>query len=189
MGLACTMSESLGSLQPGSLTMKKIAFAVLLFVSSGLKSAEPGCSLDQLKANATTCDRNQVSVEDKAAYVDFRVKEVAGLQPDDVKSFLESLKKSVKAGEKGYLCNVARYPLRYFENKKRKSVNGPVQFLKKYKLIFTDNVKHAIESQQYQDLFVDSEGIMLGNGEVWISGIVEKTTPPKTDIKIIAINN
>jgi hypothetical protein len=30
---------------------------------------------------------------------------------------------------------------------------------------------------------------MLGNGEVWISGIVEKITPPKTYIKIIAINN
>jgi hypothetical protein len=61
--------------------------------------------------------------------------------------------------------------------------------VKNYKAIFTDKVKHTIENQQYQDLFVDSEGIMLGNGEVWISGIVEKTTPPKTDIKIIAINN
>jgi hypothetical protein len=117
------------------------------------------------------------------------VKEVAGLQPDDVKSFLESLKKSVEAEDKVYLSNIARYPLRYFENKKRKSVNGPAQFVKNYKAIFTDKVKHTIENQQYQDLFVDSEGIMLGNGEVWISGIVEKITPPKTDIKIIAINN
>lgn len=119
MGLAHTMSESFGSVQRGSLTMKKIAFAVLLFVSSGLASAEPRCSLDQLKANATTCDRNQVSVQDKVAYLDFRVKEVAGLQPDDVKSFLDSLKKSVKAEDKVYLSNVARYPLRYFEHKKR----------------------------------------------------------------------
>lgn len=102
MGLAYIMRESFGSLPLGSLTMKKMAFAVLLFVSSGLASAEPGCSLDQLKANATTCDRNQISVQDKAAYVDFRVKEVAGLQPDDVKSFLDSLKKSVKAEDKVY---------------------------------------------------------------------------------------
>lgn len=168
---------------------KEIALALLLLVSSGSASAEPGCRLDQLKADSTTCDRKQVSVQDKAAYVDFRVKEVAGLQPDDVKSFLESLKKSVEAEDKVYLSNVARYPLRYFENKKRKSVNGPAQFVKKYKAIFTDKVKHTIENQQYQDLFVDSEGIMLGNGEVWISGIVEKTTPPKTLIKIIAVNN
>ncbi|CAE6878834.1 hypothetical protein R69746_08896 [Paraburkholderia aspalathi] len=34
-----------------------------------------------------------------------------------------------------------------------------------------------------------TEGIMLGNGEVWVSGIVEKTTPQRTNIKIIAINN
>jgi hypothetical protein len=169
--------------------MKKIAIAVLLLVGSGLASAEPGCSLDQLKANSTTCDRNQVSVQDKAAYVDFRVREVAGLQPDDVKSFLDSLKKAVESDDKAYLSDVARYPLRYFESKKRRSVKGPAQFSKKYKVIFTDKVKRAIENQQYQDLFVDSEGIMLGNGEMWISGIVEKTTPPKTDIKIIAINN
>ncbi|NIF53069.1 hypothetical protein F3J19_13330 [Burkholderia sp. Ax-1724] len=64
-----------------------------------------------------------------------------------------------------------------------------MQFKKKYKVIFTDKIKHAIENQQYQDLFIDSDGIMLGSGEVWVSGIVEKSTPPKTDIKIIAINN
>lgn len=131
-----------------------------------MASAEPGCSFDQLKANATTCDRNLVSVQDKAAYVDFRVKEVDRLQPGDVKYFLDSLKKSVKAEDTVYLSNVAQYPLRYSENKKRKSLNGPVQYLRKYRVIFTDKVKRTIENQQYQDLFVDYEGIMLGNGEV-----------------------
>lgn len=103
--------------------------------------------------------------------------------------FLDSLKKAVESDDKAYLSDVAQYPLRYFESKKRGSVRGPAQFSKKYKVIFTDKIKRAIENQQYQDLFVNSEGIMLGNGEVWISGIVENTTPPKTDIKIIAINN
>ncbi|CAE6859828.1 hypothetical protein R69746_07757 [Paraburkholderia aspalathi] len=158
MGLAYTMSESFGSLQPGSLTMKKTALAALLLINSGLASAEPGCNLDQLKTNSTTCDRNQVSVQDKTSYVDFRVKEVARLRPDDVQSFLDSLKNAVESNDKVYLSNVARYPLRYFEHKKRRSVRDPAQFLKKYKNIFTNKVKHAIESQQYQNLSVDSEG-------------------------------
>ncbi|CAJ0684602.1 hypothetical protein LMG18091_00211 [Ralstonia wenshanensis] len=60
--------------------------------------------------------------------------------------------------------------------------------MKAYPMIFNPRVKAAIDAQRFEDVFVSYRGIMIGNGEVWISGISERGRSKPT-IKIISINN
>lgn len=86
------------------------------------------------------------------------------------------------------LSQLIRYPLRTHTPKGEGSVRTPAAFKKAYTLIFDAKVKHAIETHRFEDLFVSYRGLMVGNGEVWISGIVDPATG-KTTIKIITINS
>jgi hypothetical protein len=126
----------------------------------------------------------------KAAESEFRrtLEEQAGLNLDETRMFFDCIKIAVKHDDKDTLSQLIRYPLRTHTAKGKHSIQTPMAFKKAYPLIFNATVKHAIEVQRFEDLFVSYRGLMIGNGEVWISGIVEPTSG-KTTLKIIAINN
>ena len=102
--------------------------------------------------------------------------------------FFDCLKIATMHDDGDTLSQLLRYPLRTGSSKREIIIRTPAAFKKAYPMIFDAKVKHAIETQRFEDLFVSYRGLMVGNGEVWISGIVDPTSG-KTIIKIIAINN
>lgn len=69
------------------------------------------------------------------------------------------------------------------------TIRTPKTFIAHYDQIITPDVAEVVEKQQYEDLFVNYKGAMLGNGEVWIAGICKDKTCSQTDIKIRTIQN
>ena len=55
--------------------------------------------------------------------------------------------------------------------------------------LFNDKVVNAVTGQDYGTLFVNQDGIMFGDGELWISGICLDDTCADVFVNIIAINN
>lgn len=109
----------------------------------------------------------------------------AGLDLLDARAFFACLKIASRRDDKDTLSQLIRYPLRI---NGRKTVRTPAEFKRAYPTIFNSKVKRAIKAQQFEDLFVSYRGLMVGGGEVWISGVAT-SSPGKTPIKIIAINN
>lgn len=114
--------------------------------------------------------------------------EQAGLDFDEAKLFFDCLKDATKRDDKTALSRLVQYPLRIHALDRASTIATPVAFRKAYPLIFNQRVKDAIEAQRFEDVFVSYRGIMIGNGEVWISGIKERGRSKPT-IKIISINN
>ncbi|MBA9893664.1 hypothetical protein D7091_18640 [Ralstonia pickettii] len=114
--------------------------------------------------------------------------EQAGLDFDEAKLFFDCLKDATKRDDKTALSRLVQYPLRIHALDRASTIATPVAFRKQYPLIFNQRVKDAIEAQRFEDVFVSYRGIMIGNGEVWISGITERGRSKPT-IKIISINN
>jgi hypothetical protein len=54
-------------------------------------------------------------------------------------------------------------------------------FKSKYDLYFTVKVKKALQQQNFNQIFLNYQGVMIGNGEIWLNEI-------NKSFKITAIN-
>jgi hypothetical protein len=59
----------------------------------------------------------------------------------------------------------------------------------KFDTLFTPKVVSAVTAQKYETLMVNSDGIMFGDGELWISGVCDDKDCQMPFINITAINN
>jgi len=58
----------------------------------------------------------------------------------------------------------------------------------KFDTLFTPKVISAVRSQKYENLMVSADGVMFGDGELWISGVCDDDACQNPFINIIAIN-
>ena len=58
-----------------------------------------------------------------------------------------------------------------------------------FETLFNDKVINAVTGQDYGSLFVNQDGIMFGDGELWISGICIDDACADVFVNISAINN
>ena len=113
-----------------------------------------------------------------------------GLLTEELKAFVVTLQKTVQDDSPEKIAPLIQFPLRVnAATGKNHSVTAR-RFTAEYGQIFTPVVKAAILRQELDEIFRNSKGAMLGNGEVWISGVCLdqgcQVAPPKvTTINII----
>ena len=66
--------------------------------------------------------------------------------------------------------------------------SSPNSFIESYDKIMTPNVQHAVERQEFGDLFVNSDGVMVGNGQLWFTGVCPDATCSTHELRVIAFN-
>jgi hypothetical protein len=116
----------------------------------------------------------------------------AELTESQVKPFFEFLKESIKNSDKVKLSLHVQYPIKVYisENNvktklsKRTTIHNAKEFLAHYDLIINKKVRNAVIKQSYDSLFCNWQGVMIGNGEIWINSIVGNDS-----LFVIAINN
>ena len=67
--------------------------------------------------------------------------------------------------------------------------SSPEEFVSAYHDIVTPEIADAIQSQTYETLFVNQQGVMIGNGEMWLGGICRDEACASFDVKITAIQS
>lgn len=111
---------------------------------------------------------------------------VAGI--DNAKEFEDTfylLQEFVANGEKEKLAEYISYPINVSIEGKKTTIKTEAEFIKNYDKVLTDAVKNAFLNQKLENVFVNYAGVMIGNGEIWISQI----TGTKHLYSIYAINN
>lgn len=99
-------------------------------------------------------------------------------------AFLDALKKAVAADDKPAVAAMVDYPFQARINGKAVKLRDTAHFVADYDKIVTAKVKDAVAGQTYATLFANWQGVMVGNGEVWFSGVGDGNA-----IKITAIND
>lgn len=99
-------------------------------------------------------------------------------------TFFEKLKKAVAENDKEAVASMVKYPFKARINGKAVTIRDAVHFVADYDKVFTAKVKEAVSKQTYPNLFANWQGVMIGDGEVWFSGIDNNNT-----VKIIAVND
>jgi hypothetical protein len=118
-----------------------------------------------------------------------RLKGIARLDPEAVAQYLNDLKAIVARGDRAAACALVNYPITIGAPPKTKTIASAASCEKNYERIFTPRVIDAIGKQQFADLFVNYQGVMIGRGEIWFGGICDNDQcTGRADIRIKTIN-
>ena len=105
-----------------------------------------------------------------------------------VEEFVSDAKKAISKGDKIWLAANLFYPLKVrISEKSSVVVKNKNQFLLQYDKIFTTGFKSALNNTFSHNLFNNYQGVMIGNGEIWINNTLN-ASEAKPIFQIIAIN-
>lgn len=90
--------------------------------------------------------------------------------------FFKLLQNAAKSKDKTDFLNLVLFPLNthLIGVKGRVSIKTKKELKKNLSEIFSDNILQVISNQKISTLFCNYQGVMLGNGEVWIGKYKEK---------------
>jgi hypothetical protein len=103
------------------------------------------------------------------------------------RKFLADLQRAVAAGDRQQIAAMVSYPLR--TNLGGHVVKlGPKQLLAHFDELLPPKTLAAITAQSFDTLFANSQGVMIGEGEVWFAAICAARDCSAPPIMITAIN-
>lgn len=107
-------------------------------------------------------------------------------------AFFQELKGAVIRDDRKAVAGLIHYPLDVFAGGRRTVVRTPAELRKRYHEVFNENVIRAVTTQEPNALFANWQGVMLGNGQIWFSGVCagKDRAEPCADkaIKVITVN-
>jgi hypothetical protein len=106
-----------------------------------------------------------------------------------VQQLLTTLQQAVAKHDAATVASLVHYPIKVNPGKKPFTVKNEKAFIKDYDDIITHDIQDAIFKQKYENLFVNSQGAMIGDGEVWITGFCRDKSCKQSDIKIGTIQD
>ncbi len=107
-------------------------------------------------------------------------------------AFFQELKDAVIRDDRKKVAGLVHYPLNVFVGRRRMVVRSSPELLKRYREVFNDNVVRAMKAQEPDTLFANWQGVMVGDGQIWFSGLCagkDRDTPCADKvIKVITVN-
>lgn len=100
----------------------------------------------------------------------------------------ETLQSAVADGDAQAVAELAAYPL-VVKVGERREIADAAAFVAVYATIMTDEIVAAVRDQSYAELFANDQGIMFGNGQVWMSGVCADDACADWDVRIITIQS
>jgi hypothetical protein len=104
-----------------------------------------------------------------------------------VEAFMAKTKAAILKGDKQWLADNIHYPIMVSVNGKRTSIKTKEQFFNNFDGIVSQSYKNNVGAECTCNLFSNIQGVMLGNGEIWIDDFA--TAKGKVKLYIKTINN
>ena len=102
--------------------------------------------------------------------------------PAKVTQFLARLKQAMATDDRAAIAAMVKYPLTVHPSTGRPATYRNAAALSaNYARVFTPEVRAAVAAAKPDDLFARDQGVMIGNGEIWMNDI-------GGSMKIITIN-
>jgi len=105
----------------------------------------------------------------------------------DVGNFVSKIQNYIVNNNKVQLAEEIRYPINVKINGNVIKIQDKDDLIKNYDQIFRVDYKQVISNLPTKYLFVNFQGIMFGDGEIWINDVIDPGSNSK--LMVIAINN
>ncbi|MBA0432356.1 MULTISPECIES: hypothetical protein [Stenotrophomonas] len=120
-----------------------------------------------------------VSAEDARARIETLLGDAAQYE-----KVFNAFKTAVVSGDRAAVVEEVRFPLNISGGKK---ITGPGEFQRNYEKIITPAVVKAVSGQDFGKVFVNQQGVMIGDGQVWLNGQCLDQACAQTEVKVITI--
>lgn len=100
---------------------------------------------------------------------------------------IKALQKAVAAHDAAGVAALVSYPIGVKVHGKETNIKSAKVFVDHYDGIMTPSITKAVVNQKYEDLTVNYQGIMFGDGQVWVNGICHDNACNNFDVKVITI--
>lgn len=123
-----------------------------------------------------------------AAEVDQRIDDVLG--PHEIyTAAISRIQEALKDRDIEKLAGYIGYGEAIKVNGSDVVINDEEQLGAEFDTLFNPKVIDAVVGQSYETLFVNQDGIMFGNGELWLNGVCDDDACQFPFVTIVAINN
>lgn len=122
-----------------------------------------------------------------AQALDSAVIQVLGGDPAAYRQVIEGFQAAVREGDAAKAATFVDYPLTVLIDGHKRQISGTGDFVANYAGIVTPRIAAAISGEKLDDMMVNAQGVMLGNGEAWVAGVCLDTACDKTRVKVITI--
>ena len=102
---------------------------------------------------------------------------------------LDTLQTAMEERDAETVAGLVSYPFTARINDAPVELTEEDEFKSQYDTLFAPNVREVILNADPDSLFVNSEGVMLGSGEVWLSPVCVDEACSEATWEILAINN
>ncbi len=101
---------------------------------------------------------------------------------------LLSLVEAMGNGDAAMIAGLAEYPLRVAANGESYDIQN-ANDIENFDALVTPETREAVANQKFDQLFVNSDGVMLADGAVWMSGICDNDDCSSSHWAVTSINN
>ncbi len=101
----------------------------------------------------------------------------------------DALQTAVTEGDKTAFAEWVSYPITVLVAGEEKSIGDATEFTAHYDDIVTAAIAAAVMDQAWDSLFVNYQGVMFGNGEVWMNGICSDDSCTSFEVKVVTIQS
>ncbi|ALA80938.1 hypothetical protein I5U59_13165 [Stenotrophomonas maltophilia] len=185
--------------------MRKIAFLVpallLAACSQPAPPAEPAADAPPPMTGSTPAEAAASTTPDPAAAPQAAAEHAsenptpAAAEEGDARARIDSVlgdaaqyekvfnafKTAVVGGDRAAVVEEVRFPLNIAGGKK---ITGPGEFQRNYEKIITPAVVKAMSGQDFGKVFVNQQGVMIGDGQVWLTGECLDKACARTEVKV-----
>lgn len=99
------------------------------------------------------------------------------------------LKQAMRDGDAAALADLCDYPLSVNANGESYDVQTAEDLVENFDSLVMQQTRDAVVDQSYDALFVNSDGVMLADGAVWMGAICDDDACSTSHWAVIGINN
>lgn len=122
------------------------------------------------------------------AEVDQKIDELLG-DHGVFKSTIADLQERVRTEDSVAFSAFVEYPITVTIDGAKRTIRSAEDFEPLYSEIVTPEIAEVILNQDYGDLFVNSDGVMFGDGQVWMNAICLNDACEAFEARIIALQS
>lgn len=125
---------------------------------------------------------------DGEAAVDASIDQVLG-DHARYRAVFDRLQQAVADHDAAAFAALVSFPIEVNLGRARVPIAEPAQFVASYDRIITPAVAAVITGQQYAGLMVSGQGVMFGDGQVWLNGVCKDTACKDAEVKVVTIQD
>jgi len=118
---------------------------------------------------------------------DAAVRDLFGDDPARYRAAIEGFQAAVRAGDGAGAAGFVQYPIEVEVDGEERIVRDPADFAAHFDAIVTPEIAAAVADEPLTEMMVNYQGVMLGRGEVWVSGVCADAACADPVVKVIAI--